>query len=73
MPSVQWNLEFWDGVHDWSRQGDEWSRPWGGSELEWWGSIFPRIRSFLPAGMILEIAPGHGRWTQFLAGLCQRM
>jgi len=73
MPSVQWNLEFWGGANDWSDQGDEWSRPWGGTELEWWGSIFPRIRSFLPTGTILEIAPGFGRWTQFLAGFSQHL
>lgn len=73
MPSVQWNLDFWGGANDWSQRGDEWSRPWGGTELEWWGSIFPRIRSFLPAGAILEIAPGYGRWTQFLAGFSQQL
>lgn len=73
MPTIQENLAFWDGVNDWSRQGDEWSRPWGGTELEWWGSIFPRLRTFLPAGVVLEIAPGFGRWTQFLVGLSHRL
>ena len=73
MPSIQENLAYWDGVNDWSQQGDEWSRPWGGADLEWWGSIFPRIRSFLPASTVLEIAPGFGRWTQFLLTLSQRL
>jgi hypothetical protein len=28
---------------------------------------------FVPADTILEIAPGHGRWTQFLKGLCTKL
>lgn len=45
----------------------------GSTELEWSTSIFPRIRKFLPAPTILEIAPGFGRWTQFLEGFCDRL
>jgi SAM-dependent methyltransferase len=30
----------------------------------------PRIGSLLPAGSVLEIAPGFGRWTEFLLRFC---
>ena len=33
----------------------------------------PRIARFLPAGSILEIAPGHGRWTDFLREHCDTL
>lgn len=46
---------------------------WGGSDYEWWGAIFPRIHEFLPATTVLEIAPGYGRWTQYLVHLCDRL
>lgn len=32
----------------------------------WWRSIRPRIHAWLPAGSMLEIAPGVGRWTAYL-------
>jgi ubiquinone/menaquinone biosynthesis C-methylase UbiE len=35
--------------------------------------ILPRIRTFLPANTILEIAPGYGRWTQFLQPEAQHL
>ena len=37
------------------------------------GSILPRIQSFLPTGRCLEIAPGFGRWTQFLIQQCDEL
>ena len=38
----------------------------GRTEAQWYGTIFPRINRWLPARKVLEIAPGFGRWTQFL-------
>lgn len=73
MADLQENLEAWGADYDWSRRGDEWSESWGDTQTEWWGSIVPRIRSFVPAATILEIAPGYGRWTQFLRQLCGRL
>lgn len=67
MPSLQDNLAKWT-AHTWEREGHEWS-PGGtarGTYMLWCRSILPRISCFLPAGTILEIAPGYGRWTQFL-------
>lgn len=71
MPTIKWNAHFWNTTYPWSRQGDEWSTAWGSTDSQWYGSILPRIRVFLPVGTILEIAPGFGRWTQFLKNLCE--
>jgi ubiquinone/menaquinone biosynthesis C-methylase UbiE len=46
---------------------------WGGSEAQWWGSLLPRLHAFLPAGKILEIGPGHGRWTRYLKEHCAEL
>ncbi|SRR6266496_4405220 len=73
MPSVEENLSVWNGSYDWSQEGDEWSSAWGGPEAEWFGTILPRIHSFIPAGTILEIAPGYGRWTHYLKDHCDEL
>ncbi len=70
MPTIEQNIRVFD---DWSQTGDEWSDVWGGTSMEWYFFILPRIHSFVPAQTILEIGPGHGRWTGFLAPLCQRL
>ncbi len=51
---------------------EKWSSPWGGSDYQWWGSIYLRVMPFLPAGTIVEIATGHGRWSQYLLRFCER-
>jgi hypothetical protein len=58
MPSLTENRNLWDGSHDWSHSGDEWSNLWGSTETLWAGYLFPRIRAFVPAPTILQIAPG---------------
>jgi ubiquinone/menaquinone biosynthesis C-methylase UbiE len=73
MPTLEANLETWNNDYDWSARGDEWSSSWGDAKTQWHGSLYPRIKSFLPAHTILEIAPGFGRWTQFLAENCERL
>lgn len=66
------NKELWNQSYQWElQQGDEWSSQWGGVAMQWDFTIYPRIRSFVPTETILEIAPGFGRWTQFLAPLCK--
>lgn len=65
-PSMEWNQANWNGIHDWSTRGEEWSEPFGSSATEWQAALLPRVHPFLPARKILEIAPGHGRWTHFL-------
>ena len=41
--------------------------------MQWYGSILPRVQRHLPAGMVLEIACGYGRWTNFLRQHCDRL
>ena len=71
MPSIDWNWSMWGEVHSWPCQGSEWSVAWGGVEAQWFTTIFPRIRRFLPARRILEIAPGYGRWSDYLLHLSE--
>ncbi len=59
--------------YDWREAGEEWSAPWGSSAAQWAGTIFPRIRDFLPTSTILEIAPGFGRWTHYLKDYCEQL
>lgn len=70
MPTIEENFTTWNSIYDWEKQGDEWSHEWGGAKAQWFGTILPRIHNFLPADTILEIAPGFGRWTQFLKNYC---
>lgn len=71
MPSLDWNFSLWDQKYDWTSAGEEWSSWWGGSEAQWLGCIYTRIHRHLPARKILEIAPGHGRWTRYLLPFCE--
>ena len=73
MPTLEQNKEIWDGSYDWSRGGEEWSAVWGSTDAEWQRALLPRIRRFVPAPVILEIAPGFGRWTQYLRHLAERL
>jgi SAM-dependent methyltransferase len=69
MPTLAENKRTWK-EYDWSRSGEEWSASFGSSEMQWFGWILPRLRPFLPAQRVLEIAPGFGRWTRFLIEHC---
>ena len=69
MPEVGENEAVWTAGWDWSHRGDEWSKWWGGTEAMWYGVLLPRIHAFVPTSTILEIAPGYGRWTQYLKDL----
>lgn len=73
MPNVSENLKNWRTDWDWSERGEEWSRWWGGTPAQWYGVILPRIHAMIPTGTILEIAPGYGRWTQYLKDVCDRL
>ncbi|MBD2384841.1 class I SAM-dependent methyltransferase [Cylindrospermum sp. FACHB-282] len=72
MPSIEENLDIWSN-YSWNEQGNEWSRAWGGADYSFWGSIYPRIQAFIPGKTILEIAPGFGRWTQYLKDFCENL
>src|SRR5271168_5240832 len=70
MPDVVWNNKLWGQDYNWPDGGEVWSIAWGGSAAQWFGSLYPLLHRRLPARRILEIAPGHGRWTKFLLGAC---
>jgi SAM-dependent methyltransferase len=72
VPSLDENRSHWGGDYNWPEAGNEWSAKWGSAETQWYSTLYPRIRCFLPAKVIVEIAPGHGRWTQFLLDHCDR-
>ncbi len=73
MPTIEENFKQWNEIYDWQLAGDSWSKAWGSAPAQWYGSIYPRIQRFLPASSILEIAPGFGRWTQFLLEHCDTL
>lgn len=73
MPTIEENQQTWDGSYAWEQQGDEWSLFWGSAEAQWVGSILPRIHALMPTGTILEIAPGFGRWTNYLRQYCEQL
>ncbi|HEY6146995.1 MAG TPA: class I SAM-dependent methyltransferase, partial [Thermoanaerobaculia bacterium] len=73
MATIDENRSTWDGAYNWEHAGDEWSTHFGGPAMQWYGSLIPRIHSFLPSGTILEIACGFGRWTAFLKDQCKRL
>ncbi|MGH7231520.1 MAG: class I SAM-dependent methyltransferase, partial [Nitrospiraceae bacterium] len=74
MPSLEWNKQAWDSEYDWKQLGgNNWSAGFGNAESQWFASIYPRLHNFLPAETVLEIAPGAGRWTQFLMGQCKKL
>ena len=63
----QWNDEFM-----WTDGGHEWSKSFGTTENLWNKYIFDDIKEFR-GKKILEIAPGHGRITQFLSILASEL
>jgi hypothetical protein len=72
MPSLEENESNWNAAYDWTLRGDEWSSHWGGVETHWHATLLPRVWPFLPTGTICEIAPGYGRWTQYLLPQCDQ-
>jgi SAM-dependent methyltransferase len=71
MPDLVWNWQAWQELYSWQGEGEEWSESWGGSRAQWFGALLPRIHPWLPAGAVLEIGCGHGRWTQYLLQHCR--
>jgi len=76
--TIQNNLKMWDVIHDWSENGDEWkgqAKLCGISYPEWKGSVVQYlIEPYVGArAHALEIAPGHGRWTESLVTLCSQV
>src|SRR5262245_34586668 len=72
MATLAENRRAW-AVYHWYQDGDEWSRGWGTTAQLWYGSILPRIHPYLPCDHLVEIAPGHGRCTQYLHEHCRHL
>lgn len=62
----------WNDESMWSDSGHEWSKSFGTTENLWNNHIFDDIKEFRNK-KILEIAPGHGRITQFLSILASEL
>jgi ubiquinone/menaquinone biosynthesis C-methylase UbiE len=45
----------------------------GGTPQMWSKALEPRLATYLPTGTILELAPGHGRVSQYLKDMCDRL
>lgn len=64
------NLAQWDMRDPWSKDGDEWdgqARACGIAYDDWKARITARYQPLLArGGTIVEIGPGHGRWSQWL-------
>lgn len=74
MPTISENQNLWGEIYDWENKGEEWSGFFGDSSLQWSISLFPRIKNFIKKDAhILEIAPGFGRWTNYLKDYCNKI
>jgi ubiquinone/menaquinone biosynthesis C-methylase UbiE len=62
----------WNNDEIWVDGGHEWSKSFGNTENLWNKFIFEDIKEFRNK-KILEIAPGHGRMTQFLSILASEL
>jgi SAM-dependent methyltransferase/GT2 family glycosyltransferase len=64
------NLAQWDVRDAWDRDGDEWdgqARSCGIGYEAWKAGMIARYEPFFPrGGTLLEIGPGHGRWSRWL-------
>ena len=70
--TINRNYDTWNDTYAWAADGDEWSGAWGSQKAQWYGALYPRVAPWLPAKSVLEIAPGHGRWTEFLIPLSEK-
>lgn len=76
--TIEGNLQTWDQQHHWVRDGDEWDGQarFAGVLYEDWKRAL--VEHFLvpntsPDACVLEIAPGHGRWSAILAERCKEL
>jgi ubiquinone/menaquinone biosynthesis C-methylase UbiE len=78
LENVTRNLATWDRDYSWPEDGDEWdgqAKSCGVPYSQWKESLVqcllvPHIKD---QEHVLEIGPGHGRWTEFLVGLAGRV
>jgi ubiquinone/menaquinone biosynthesis C-methylase UbiE len=76
--SIENNLKVWDKDYDWPKDGDEWdeqARSSHHSYEEWKRAV---VETFIAANVssdstVLEIAPGHGRWSSEIVNRCKAL
>ncbi len=66
------NKKAWSTPGSDTFRGEGWSNAFGGSDSQWWTTIFPRIRKYINSHCIVEIACGWGRWSRFLNNTCNK-
>jgi len=70
VPSREWNRRKWGQQHHWKNEGDEWSgmAAFCGQPYEKWKAslVDTFIKPRAGGARVLEIAPGHGRWSEYL-------
>jgi ubiquinone/menaquinone biosynthesis C-methylase UbiE len=75
LTNVKNNLQLWDSDYDWTSDGDEWEYQAdrsGVSYSEWKSSLISHlIEPYARDAEVLEIAPGHGRWSESIIGICR--
>jgi ubiquinone/menaquinone biosynthesis C-methylase UbiE len=69
--NISRNIRRWDQEYRWPKDGDEWdgqAKVCGIPYEDWKASLVHHlIEPYATAGLhVIEIAPGHGRWTEFL-------
>jgi 2-polyprenyl-3-methyl-5-hydroxy-6-metoxy-1,4-benzoquinol methylase len=62
----------WNKLSLWTEGGHEWSKSFGTTENLWNTYLFEPLKKFR-GKKILEIAPGHGRLSQFLSILASEL
>lgn len=68
MPDLAWNKRLWDQDYAWPKDGDEWDdcAKFCGVPYDQWKDSLARtflIPHLKPKSVVLEIGPGHGRWS----------
>ena len=71
--SIEWNRAMWGDPQRWEDGGDNWSfhaESCGQSYEQWKASVVATfVTPFCGPGIdVLELAPGHGRWTDYFVG-----
>jgi hypothetical protein len=71
LENIKKNLQAWDQTYAWPKDGDEWD-----GQAALCGVPYPTWKESLAHHLlaphvskkthVLEIAPGHGRWTEYL-------
>lgn len=76
--SLRWNRQRWDNPEEWELYGDNWTfhAEFCNQPYDTWKQavVDTFLNPFLGADVdVLEIAPGHGRWTEFIVGRSQSL